>query len=98
LIRDFDKLPVLPTVFGPANQVAYVENDQGLILEIVEWNAMPRPYFDGIKDLHKACDKQQLVHAFKLADITPKIAVVVALLKYMLKKLFGRVQQTRRPV
>ncbi len=89
MIRDFDKLPLLPTVFGPANQVAYVvenvdagldgltrmsyvENDQGLILEIVEWNAMPRPYFDGIKDLHKTCDKQQLVHEFKLADFTPK--------------------------
>ena len=78
-------------------RMSYVENDQGLILEIVEWNAMTRPYFDGIKGLHKSCDKQQLVHEFKLADITPKVAVIVALVKYAMKKLFGRVQQTRRP-
>jgi hypothetical protein len=37
------------------------------------------------------------VYEFKLADITPKVAVLVALVKYTIKKLFGRVQQTRRP-
>ena len=78
-------------------RMSYVENDQGLILEVVEWNAMTRPYFDSIEVLVKAADKQQLVHEFQLADITPKFAVIVALAKYTVKKLFGGVQQTRRP-
>jgi hypothetical protein len=78
-------------------RMSYVENEQGLILEVIEWNAMTRPYFDGIKSLYQAADTQQLVHEFKLADITPKVAVFVALAKYTMKKLFGRVRQTRRP-
>lgn len=77
-------------------RMSYVENSDGLILEIVEWNAMTKPYFDGIEDLFRQADKQQLVHEFDLTDITPKAAVAVAIAKYMFKKLLGRVQRTRR--
>lgn len=77
-------------------RMSYVENSEGMILEVIEWNPMTMPYFDGLEQLVKSADKAQLVHEFKLSDITPKGAVFVALAKFMLKKLFGRVHQTRR--
>ena len=77
-------------------RMSYVEHPDGLILEIVEWNAMTRPYFDGIEERIKGARQQRLVHEFKLADLTPKAAVFVALIEYTLKKLFGRVKRTRR--
>jgi hypothetical protein len=77
-------------------RMSYVENSEGMILEVIEWNPMTMPYFDGLERLVTSADKSQLVHEFKLSDITPKGAVAVALVKFMVKKLFGRVQQTRR--
>ena len=62
-----------------------------------EARALTKPYFEGLEKLVKTADKQQLVHEFKLADITPKAAVFAQLLKFTVKKLFGRVEQTRRP-
>jgi hypothetical protein len=80
-------------------RMSYVENPEtGLILEVIQWNALTKPYFEGLEKLVKTADKQQLVHEFKLADITPKAAVFAQLLKFTVKKLFGRVEQTRRPV
>lgn len=80
-------------------RMSYMENtEQGVILEVIEWNALTKPYFNGLEALVKSADKQQqLKHDFKLTDITPKTAVALQLGKFMLKKLFGRVQQTRRP-
>lgn len=78
-------------------RMSYVENSEGMILEVIEWNPMTMPYFDGLEKLVKTADPEQLVHEFQLSDITPKGAVMVALVKLMVKKLFGRVQQTRRP-
>ena len=78
-------------------RMSYVENPEtGLILEVIQWNALTKPYFEGLEKLVKSSDKNQLVHEFQLADITPKAAVVVQLLKFSVKKLFGQVQQTRR--
>ena len=79
-------------------RMSYVEDSEGMILEVIEWNPMTMPFFDGLERLVKSADKSQLVHEFKLSDITPKGAVMVALVKLMVKKLFGRVQQSRRPV
>jgi hypothetical protein len=79
-------------------RMSYVENPEtGLILEVIQWNALTRPYFNGLEELVKSADKAQLVHEFKLSDITPKAAVAVQLAKFMVKKLFGGVRQTRRP-
>ena len=78
-------------------RMSYVEDSEGMILEVIEWNPMTMPFFDGLERLVKSADKSQLVHEFKLSDITPKGAVAAALVKLMVKKLFGRVQQTRRP-
>ncbi len=78
-------------------RMSYVENpDTGIILEVIQWNPMTKPYFEGLEKMVKSADKNQLVHEFKLADLTPKGAVFGALAKFMVKKLFGRVEQTRR--
>jgi hypothetical protein len=78
-------------------RMSYMENpDSGLILEVIEWNSLTRPYFNVIEKMVKTADMNQLVHEFKLADITPKGAAFLGVLKFGVKKLFGRVQQTRR--
>ena len=46
----------------------------------------------------RAADSKHLLHEFSLADLTPKAAVLGQLLKFSVKKLFGKVEQTRRPV
>ncbi len=80
-------------------RMSYMENpESGLILEVIEWNLLTRPYFNGLESMVKAANPAQLVHEFKLAELTPKGAAMVQLIKFSLKKLFRRVQQTRRPV
>jgi hypothetical protein len=80
-------------------RMSYVENpESGLILEVIQWNTLTKPYFEGLERRVKAADPAQPVHEFRLADITPKAAVFVQLGKFALKKLFGGVQQTRRPL
>lgn len=79
-------------------RMSYLENtDSSLILEVIEWNALTRPYFDVIKKMVQAADPGQPVHEFKLADITPKLAVFTQMVKFSLKKMFGQVKPTRRP-
>lgn len=78
-------------------RMSYMENtDAGLILEVIEWNALTRPYFVGLEKMVKSADSGQHVHEFNLSDITPKLAVFTGLIKYMLKKLLGRIKHTRR--
>ncbi len=79
--------------------MSYVENaESGLILEVIEWNPLTRPYFDSLEQRVRSADSRQLVHEFSLTDLTPKAAVLGQLLKFSLKKLFGKVEQTRRPL
>ena len=80
-------------------RMSYMENpDSGLVLELIEWNPLTRPYFNGLEKLVKSADSGQLVHEFKLSELTPKGAVFGQLVKFSLKKLFGRIEETRRPV
>jgi len=78
-------------------RMSYMENpDSGIILEVIEWNSLTRPYFNVIEKMVKSADANQLMHEFKLTDITPKGAALLGVLKFGMKKMFGRVQQTRR--
>lgn len=78
-------------------RMSYMENpDSGIILEVIEWNSLTKPYFNVIERMVKSAGANQLVHEFKLGDITPKGAVLLGALKFGMKKMFGRVQQTRR--
>ena len=80
-------------------RMSYVENPHsGLILEIIQWNALTKPYFEGLEKRVKSADKTQLIHEFDLAEITPRVAVMVQLMKFMLNKLCGRIEPTRRPL
>jgi Glyoxalase/Bleomycin resistance protein/Dioxygenase superfamily len=79
-------------------RMSYVENPHsGLILEVIEWNPLTKPYFEGLEQMVRSADKGQLVHEFTLGDITPKTAVFSGLAKYLVKKVCGRVKPTRRP-
>ncbi len=78
-------------------RMSYLEDpESGLILEVIEWNPLTRPYFDGLQQRVQAADPAQAVHEFELADLTPKLAVIGQLAKFSLKRMFGRVQKTRR--
>lgn len=73
-----------------------MENADGLILEVIEWNAMTRPYFKGIEKRVREADPEQLVHEFAIADLTPKLAVFGMLIRFMVRRAFGRIEKTRR--
>ena len=78
-------------------RMSYVENpESGMILEIIEWNRLTRPYFDGIERRVRALDPNIPFHEFELDELTPKLATFIQLALFGLKKLFGRVRQTRR--
>jgi hypothetical protein len=49
-------------------QMAYVESEHipGLMLEIIEWNDLTRPYFDGIAAFLATADPGTLKHNYKL--------------------------------
>jgi methylmalonyl-CoA/ethylmalonyl-CoA epimerase len=80
-------------------RMSYLEDpESGLILEVIQWNALTKPYFEGLQRLVKSADKSAHVHEFKLADITPKVAVFIQLIKYTLKQALGMNTLTRRPV
>lgn len=78
-------------------RMSYCENpDSGLILEIIESNRLTRPYFDGIEKRVHALDETMPIHEFELEELTPKLGVFVQLALFGLKKLFGRIEPTRR--
>ena len=63
-----------------------------LLVRIVRCDDSQRRHIDKFRSLtHNPL-------TFSLADLTPKAAVLGQLLKFSVKKLFGKVQQTRRPV
>lgn len=49
-------------------QMSYVESTEipGLILELIEWNDLTRPYFDGVQAFLADADPAQLVHDYQL--------------------------------
>ncbi len=78
-------------------RMSYMENPEThLILEVIEWNPLTRPYFNTLEQRVRSADPAKLVHEFELADLTPRLALFGQLAKFSVKKLFGRVQPTRR--
>lgn len=49
-------------------QMSYVESTEipGLILELIEWNDLTRPYFDGVQNFLANADSGKLVHDYQL--------------------------------
>lgn len=77
-------------------RMSYVEHpDTGIILEIVEWNALTRPYFEKIRTLWENASRAGANAPLDLAKLTPKGALIAALFKYLGLKLTGRIVRTR---
>lgn len=74
-------------------QMSYIESNQDphLILEVIEYNDLIRPYFDQIKQLVDRANPQQLIHEFSLNRLTPLSAVLRLGGKLLLNKLLRRV-------
>jgi len=83
-------------------RMSYVENTSAdIILEMIEWNDLTRPYFDAIYDMWKAAEIKGEDTEFDLNALTPKGAVLKgAVLKalggFLVKKLTGQIKPTRR--
>ena len=73
-----------------------LDGDERLILEVIEWNPLTRPYFDELERRAAAANPGQLKHEFRLEELTPKFAVLVQLLKFTVNKALGRIVDTRR--
>ncbi len=77
-------------------RMSYLENtDIGIMLEMVELNDLTKPYFDGIAALAESVAASQLVHEFKLQQLTPIAAVLSSVGRFALNTLLGRVESTR---
>ena len=63
----------------------------GIVLELIEENALTRPYFEGIKTLVESVPDGQLIQEFKINDLAPKAIVLASLGRFVIKKLMGRV-------
>jgi hypothetical protein len=62
----------------------------GIVLEIIEWNALTRPYFDAIEELVAQVPTGSFVAEFDLGSITPVGEVLKMLPRFLFKKLLGR--------
>ena len=80
-------------------RMSYMENrEKGIILEVIEWNQMTKPFFNGIKKLINKIEPGKAVQEFELSELTPKVAVFLQIVKYFVRRLFGKIEKTRRPV
>lgn len=83
------------TDFGQSvfNDTAFMQTPEGhgIVLEVIEWNAMTRPYFDSIETMVKQIPDGQLYQEFDLKSITPIGAVLRKLPGFLWKKLRGKV-------
>lgn len=77
-------------------RMSYIENtDTGVILELIEWNTLTRPFFDKIKLLCSQAEKSGEDADFSLASLTPKGAILPALARFAFKKITGQVKTAR---
>ncbi len=78
-------------------RMSYMEHaDTGIILEIIEWNDLTRPYFETLADMWKEASVKGDDVEFVLADLTPKMAILFGLGRFIVKKLTGQVKTTRQ--
>lgn len=91
---------VVDAGFDGLARMSYVESEEipGLILEVIQWNDLTRPYFEGIEQRVRSADPAQLVHEFKLSELTPVGQMLKLAGKFVWLKLTGQVTTTRRQV
>ena len=74
------------------NEKAYMKTPEGhgIVLEVIEDNAMTRPYFAGIKSIVEQIPEGQLAQEFKLNDLMPLSLLLPELGKLLVKKILGK--------
>lgn len=78
-------------------RMSYVENpDTGIILEIIQWNDLTRPYFVKIRAMWEDAKAAGENAEFTLSSLTPKGAIIKGLAGFIFKKLTGQIKPTRR--
>jgi len=78
-------------------RMSYIENpDTDIILEMIEWNDLTRPYFVAIREMWEEAAAKGMDTEFELASLTPKGAIIKGLGSFLIKKLTGQVKPTRR--
>lgn len=76
------------TVFAEQDrEFMYTPEGHGIVLEIIEWNAMTRPYFERIRELVDAVPPGVLFEEFNLNSITPVAELLRSLPGFLWKKL-----------
>ncbi|MEE9416265.1 MAG: VOC family protein [Acidimicrobiales bacterium] len=90
---DFDQ-----NVFGD-DESSYMVSPEGhgIVLEIIEYNALTRPYFDRIHELVHAIPDGELTRDFDINDLASKPVVMAAVAKMTARRaaLKGRAAVTR---
>lgn len=91
---------VVDAGFDGLARMSYVESAEipGLILEVIQWNDLTRPYFEGIEKLVANADPAQLAHEFKLNQLTPVGPALKLAGKFLWQKVTGNIESTRRHV
>ena len=78
-------------------RMSYIQNlDSGIILEMIQWNNLTRPYFDAIRSMWETAAANGEDQEFKLESLIPKGAIIRSLGGFLLKKLTGQIKPTRR--
>ncbi len=87
---DFQK-----TVFSPTQQ-NFMKTPEGypIVLELIEWNAMTKPYFEKIEELVSAVPAGKLFVEFSLNRLTPFGELVKRLPALLWKKLINNKNQS----
>lgn len=77
-------------------RMSYVENPKtGIILEMIEWNTLTRPYFEAIRDMWDKAAAAGQDREFDLVSLTPKSEIIRSLGKFLIKKVTGQIKPTR---
>ena len=88
--------PVVDAGIDGLARMSYLESPDGTyIIEMIEWNALTRPYFDAIAQRIAAAGPVETVVEFTLAQLTPKSAVARQLLRFLVNSVLGRITPTR---
>lgn len=69
------------------HEFMFTPEGHGIVLEIIEWNAMTRPYFEQIQKLVMAVPEGVLFQEFNLNGITPVAELLKTLPGFLWKKL-----------
>ena len=76
-------------------RMSYLENpNTNIVLEMIEWNDLTRPYFDALFGMWTEAKQIGADQEFDLASLTPKKAILKSLWGFVIRKMCGRIKST----